>query len=128
LVKSVGFGWAMRVIAFTCLAVMLLALAVLKQRPSPKKPRKLMDWPAFLELRFDIFCASQFFLLAGAYVPFYYLPLFAEERVGMSESLSYNMVSVMSAGSVFGRIILGIAATMYGVFPSSDCSPSSLAC
>src|ERR1700759_930106 len=91
LVNSVGFGWTVRIIAFICLAVMLFGLAVLKQRPSPKRPRKLIDWSAFLELRFDAFSASQFFVFAGAYVPFFFLPIFAQEKAGMSESLSLNM-------------------------------------
>jgi predicted MFS family arabinose efflux permease len=117
LVNSVGFGWTVRIIAFICLAVMLLAIAVLKQRPSPNKPRQLIDWSAFQELRFNLFCLSQFFLLAAAYIPFYYLPCFAQKRVGMSESLSYNMLTIMSTASVFGRIFLGAAAVIYGVFP-----------
>lgn len=117
LLKKVGFGWTLRIIAFICLAVALLALAIIRPRASPNKPRRLFDWSAFREAKFNLYCASQVFLLVGAYIPFYYLALFAKERVGMSEDLSYSMLAVMSAGSIVGRFALGLAAVKYGVFP-----------
>jgi predicted MFS family arabinose efflux permease len=117
LVNAVGFGWALRVIAFIALAVMLVALAVLKQRPSPQQPRKLIDWSAFHEPRFNVFCVATFFMMAAAYVPYYYIPVFGQEKVGMSQNLSNDMLAVMSTGSIFGRISPGILAVKYGVFP-----------
>lgn len=116
MVSAIGFGWAMRLIAFIDLAFMLVAIAVLKQRPTPQRPRQLVDWSAFQEPRYNYFCAVMFFVLAAAYVPFYYLAVFATEKLGTSESLSYSLISVMGAGSVFGRAILGLAALKYGVF------------
>lgn len=49
-------------------------------------------------------------------MPFYFLAVYAEEKVSMSDKLSYNMLSILGAGSVFGRMFLGMAAVRYGVF------------
>jgi predicted MFS family arabinose efflux permease len=117
LVDSVGFPWTLRIIAFIILGGLLVSIAVLKQRPSPNKPRALIDVTAFREARFNIYSLAIFFMFIGAYVPFYYVPVYAQEFLGISESLAYDMLTVMAAGSIFGRIIPPFVALRYGALP-----------
>lgn len=104
-------------IAFIVLASLLLALALLRQRPSPNKPRALLDMTAFREARFNVFALSSFFVFAGAYTPFFYLAVFSQEKLGISESMSYNLLAILGAGSTFGRALPGLLAVRYGTFP-----------
>jgi predicted MFS family arabinose efflux permease len=117
LVNSVGFAWTLRIIAFIVLAGLLISILVMKQRPSPNKPRKILDLTAFREARYVIFCVAGFFMFAGAYIPFYFVPVYAESVLGISEDLSYDMLAVMAAGSIFGRLIPPFVALRYGSLP-----------
>lgn len=92
---------------------MLVGLAILRQRPIPQKPRELVDWSAFREARFNYFCAACVLMLAGLYVPFFYMTLYAQEKVGVSSKLSYDLISVMGAGSAIGRLVLGLSAVHF---------------
>jgi predicted MFS family arabinose efflux permease len=116
LIVSVGFGWAVRIIAFIILGCILLSLFTLKQRPSPNKPRKLIDPTAFREMGFNIFTVALFFAFAGLYLPFYYLPIFAEEKLGASQNLTFDVLSILGGGSIIGRILPGILAVHFGTF------------
>src|ERR1700744_3807477 len=90
LVNSVGFGWTVRIIAFIVLAGLLLSIAVLRQRPTPNKPRALMDLTAFREARFNVFAIACLLMFAGAYNPFYFAAVFSQEVLHLSANMSYN--------------------------------------
>jgi predicted MFS family arabinose efflux permease len=117
LVNSIGFAWTLRIISFIVLAGLLISIIVLKQRPSSNEPRKILDLAAFREARYTVFCIAGFFMFAGAYIPFYYVPVYSQTVLGVSEDLSYDMLAVMAAGSIFGRIIPPYIALRYGSLP-----------
>ena len=98
------------------LAFLIVTFVLLKQRPSSNKPRKLLDLSAFRQPEYSLFCAAVFFIFVGAYTPVYYLSIFAEAKLGASESLSFDILAVLGAGSTLGRIIPNIAAAKYGAF------------
>src|ERR1700761_4555500 len=107
IVKSIGFGWAVRVMAFITLACLLGSIVLLKQRVLPDKPRKPLDLTAFREARFNIFNTASLILFMGAYTPFYYLAIYAQREVGISQSMSYNTISILGVGMAVGRPFVG---------------------
>ena len=98
------------------MALLIISLVVLKQRPSSNKPRKMIDLSAFKQPEYSLFCIAVFFVFTGAYTPFYYLSIFAEENLGASQSLAFDLLAVLGAGSTIGRIVPNIAAAKYGAF------------
>jgi MFS family permease len=50
LLDQVGFGWAVRILGFTALALQLIPIAVMKMRVRPGKVRSIIDWTAFTDL------------------------------------------------------------------------------
>ena len=118
LVNRVGFGWAMRIISFIVLAGLLVSLAVLRQRPTPRKPRALMDVTAFREARFIVFAIACLFMFAGAYNPFYFASVFSREVLQLSENMCYNMLAIIGAGTTVGRLLPAFAAMRYGSLPT----------
>ncbi|KIW04944.1 uncharacterized protein PV09_04109 [Verruconis gallopava] len=116
LVQSVGFGWTLRIFAFVCLAFLTIAVTVLKQRVTPKKPRKLLDLTALKEADYMCFNAGMFLVFVGGYIPYYYMPAFAQEKIHTSEDLAYHMLPVIAAGSTIGRILPNFAMQRFGVF------------
>lgn len=118
LVSEVGFGWAMRIIAFITLAGLLVAMTVLRQRPTPQKPRALVDLTAFREARFMVFAVACLLMFAGAYNPFYFAAVFSREVLHLSQNLSYNMLAIIGAGTTVGRLLPAFAAMRYGSLPT----------
>ncbi|KAM0420394.1 hypothetical protein ACHAPT_011814 [Fusarium lateritium] len=119
LVYRLGFGWTTRITGFVALAGLVFANVVLKLRQHPvgkNKRRVWIDWPAFREATFTIACLSVFVAFTGLYTPFYYIQSFALNRGLAGGNLSLNLLAILNAGSVFGRIIPNLLADKLGPF------------
>ncbi|KAI9370021.1 major facilitator superfamily domain-containing protein [Aspergillus egyptiacus] len=116
LIRSVGFGWAMRTVAFLILA--LLVLANLTVRPFyPPHPRKLTRAELLKPLRepqFLLLTAGLFLFTYGFYVPINYLPVQAIAAGGMSPDLAQYLLPMLNAGSLFGRLFSGFLGDRIG--------------
>ncbi|OAL06077.1 MFS general substrate transporter [Phaeosphaeriaceae sp. SRC1lsM3a] len=118
LTKSAGFPWAIRAIGFVALAAATLSTPALLSGSSmlatKRKARALFDKTALHDKLFLIFTASTFFTFLGYIVPYFYIPTYARERLGSSDSLSLYMLVFSIAGSFFGRLISGVIAHYVG--------------
>ncbi|EAT92589.2 hypothetical protein SNOG_01094 [Parastagonospora nodorum SN15] len=118
LTKSAGFPWAMRAIGFVALVAACLSIPALlsgsKMLATKRKARALFDKSALHERLFLIFTACSFFTFLGYMVPYFYIPTYARERLGSSDSLSLYMLVFAIAGSFFGRLTSGVIAHFAG--------------
>jgi predicted MFS family arabinose efflux permease len=118
LTKTVGFPWAIRAIGFVALGAATLSIPALlsgsKMLATRRKARALFDKSALKDRLFLIFTASTFFTFLGYIVPYFYIPTYARERLGTSDSLSLYMLVFAIAGSFFGRLISGVIAHYCG--------------
>ena len=112
--QQIGFRWATRVMGFIMLATLLVAIAVYRVRVLPPEKRRLLDLQAFKEPPFAAFNTLVFFTCVGLYVPYFYISSWATREGIMSPSLAFNMVPILSAGSVFGRILPNLVADKLG--------------
>lgn len=111
---QIGFGWATRVIAFILLGLSVVPLIFMRPRVAPPKhKRAFVDHTALKEAPFLAFCVSGFAFM-GLYVPFFYLQLYALHYGVVSQDLSAYLVTLLNAGSVFGRILPNFAADHLG--------------
>ncbi|KAK7207743.1 major facilitator superfamily domain-containing protein [Myxozyma melibiosi] len=110
----IGFAWTTRTMGFIMLATQALGISVLKLRTTPKFKRAIWDQTALKDPIFVVFTAVIFFAFGGAYIPYYYVKSFANERAGLSSSTSFYMLSIINAGSIFGRIIPNFIADVVG--------------
>ena len=78
--------------------------AAKRQVPS-QKPRSLIDTRAFTELPFVVYVIALFFLYAGFWVPFFYIPSYAKLSLHLSDDLSFYMLAITNASTLFGRIL-----------------------
>ncbi|GFF28591.1 riboflavin transporter MCH5 [Aspergillus udagawae] len=124
---QVGAGWATRIIAFIALATLMISVLIAKPRLSPsKKSRRLVDPDAFKSSLFVLYNLGSFFAFVGLYIPFFYLIIYAHRKIGIAEDISFYLLSVINASSIFGRIIPGLLADRFGALEvSSFCA---LAC
>lgn len=119
LVPSLGFPWAVRVIAFVMLGTYMACYPTLLYKPDKKiLVRSLIDVKSFSDLPFLLIVSSGFFCAVAYYLPSLYLPLFAETEIvgfqGRNTDLATYLIAVVNGASVIGRIAAGAIATFIG--------------
>lgn len=119
----------MRIVGFMILALFLCSWAFLKTR-FPPKPKLHFDTKAeavkqFFDLGllvrnrpYGTFVLGTCLVSWGLYTPFTYIEVFARSH-GISENLSPYMLSLINAGSTFGRIVPGLISDKLGRFNST---------
>ncbi|KAF4989419.1 hypothetical protein FGRMN_9144 [Fusarium graminum] len=115
MIKSVGFPWMMRTVAFMFLFLLGIACFTVQSRLPPRpKPFVFMEYLNGLrELPMLITVIGFFFFMWGMFLPFNYVLLQAE-AAGMSENLITYLLPILNAVSILGRIIPGIIADRIG--------------
>ncbi|KAF4428238.1 monocarboxylate transporter 2 [Fusarium acutatum] len=117
LVVRVGFGWAMRSVAFLFLGLLVIANVTIKSRlPPPRRKFDIKDFiTPFKEMPFLLLTVAGFMLYLGSFLPFNFIIVQAKE-LGVSDSLAQYLVSIVNAASTFGRLVPAYFGDRIGVF------------
>ena len=75
LLPSVGFGWTVRVMGFVVLFNSVIIVTIARVRLPPQKFGPLVDWSAFKEASYTLFCVGMFFNLWAVYFCYFYVSL-----------------------------------------------------
>ncbi|KAH8807895.1 major facilitator superfamily domain-containing protein, partial [Xylogone sp. PMI_703] len=102
---QIGFGWATRVLGFVCLTIILTNLVVLRPLPRVANQAKLTWEMVRSNVPYLIVLVAYFFFTLGLYVPFFYLPAYAQARLHVSEQFTFTLVPVLNGGSCVGRVL-----------------------
>jgi MFS family permease len=115
LIPQIGFPWTMRVCGFIVLGLLVFASSTVRSRipPSPRPFNVLDFFKPFAEPTFATMSVGNFFGFLALFIPFNYITLSALS-LGMSVHLSNYLLSILNAGSIFGRIFPGWAADKLG--------------
>lgn len=115
LIAEVGFAWAMRTCGFLVLFLLIIANLTIKPfnppYPKPVSGRQLLQ--PLKEVDFLLLAAGVFCFSYGFFAPINYLPVAAISG-GMSPDLAQYLLSILNAGSLFGRLLAGIFADKIG--------------
>ena len=112
---TLGFPWATRIIAFMVLGLLCISLAIMRPRTQVSaKARPLFDPSAFREAPFNIFSLALFLSFIGLYFPFFYASIYGSRIANLPDDTAFYLLSVLNAGSVFGRVVPGIVADKIG--------------
>lgn len=103
LLGIVGYAWAVRILGFTSLATLLVPIIVMKMRVKPGKARALIDTTAFTDWPFMVFVLGCVIGFIGLYTGFFYTAYYGQATGITDETLSFYLVPILNAGSVFGR-------------------------
>jgi hypothetical protein len=100
LIVKVGFGWAMRSVAFMLLGLLIFGNATVKARLPPlRRPVHLMDFVRpYFEIPFLLLSISSFFIYIAGFLPFNYL-IVQGEASGMSTNLAGYLIPILNAAS-----------------------------
>ncbi|KAG6375940.1 MFS general substrate transporter [Boletus reticuloceps] len=104
LFSKFGFGWAVRFSALvTAVMCAVVVLTVRLQRPINKRTGIVLEVQTIQNRRFLLLVVGSFFVCLGMFTPYFYISDYAQSR-HMSSKAAFCVLSIMNAGSVFGRI------------------------
>ncbi|CAN6675109.1 riboflavin transporter Mch5p [Trichomonascus vanleenenianus] len=117
LYSKVGFGWAIRCLAFMSTMLLILAFILIRPRLEQKSlklhPRNIIDLGAFKDKRFIFLTLMTLSLELALLIGVTFLPSYCLAQ-GMSQTQAYLMLALMNALGIPGRYISGLAADRYG--------------
>lgn len=98
LIAQIGFGWAMRVSAFSILALLIVANITVKpfQLPRPRPLSFEHFYLPFTEVKFLTLTIGLLLFTFGLYIPIDYIPVEAA-AAGMSPHLVEYLVPILNA-------------------------------
>ncbi|KAK5944338.1 hypothetical protein PMZ80_003619 [Knufia obscura] len=115
MIPRTGFPWAMRTCAFIVLGLMIFANLTVTSRVPPRKRK--FDFMAFIrpfkEVTFALVAVGLWIFYWGMFIPFAFIVSDAVAH-GMSITLAQYLVSILNAGSIFGRSLPGIIGDKIG--------------
>lgn len=96
------------------LSTSVIPIVGMKQRISASRPRDLFDLTALWDPAFLLFNLGVFFGFMGVYVLYFYVQLYAIQQTDTDTNLTFYLLSIINAGSFFGRLIPNFFADTTG--------------
>lgn len=116
LFDRVGWGWAIRTLALISLVLSGLSNLLLRSRLPPALDASTHpDVRIFHSLPFTLTTLGVFLLEFALFIPLTYISTYALSR-GFSPSFASQVVTILNAGSVVGRVLPGWYADKIGPF------------
>lgn len=107
-------------------ATLLIPITVMKTRIQPPKARSLIDTTAFRDFPFVTFVLGALIGFIGLYVELFYISYFSEASGITDSSMSFYLVPILNAGSVFGRTLPNMLSDKVG--PINVIIPGAFIC
>ena len=126
LIDRIGFGWSVRVLGFIAFATLLIPIFVMEQRVKPPRARALIDWTVFTDVPFALFVLACFIGFIGLYTMFFYISYYGAAQQITDPALSFYLIPILNAASVFGRTVPNAMSDIYG--PLNIIIPGGLIC
>ncbi|KAH7019919.1 major facilitator superfamily domain-containing protein [Ilyonectria destructans] len=116
LIGKVGYAWATRVIALICLLCSLIGICLIRSRlPPAKNATAHPDFRIFRSLPFLFTTIGIFLLEFSLFIPLGYISTYALHQ-GFGKDFSYNLLPILNAGSIVGRVLPGYYADVIGPY------------
>lgn len=116
LIGKIGYAWATRVIALICLLCSLIGICLIRSRlPPAKNATAHPDFRIFRSLPFLFTTIGIFLLEFSLFIPLGYISTYALHQ-GFGKDFSYNLLPILNAGSIVGRVLPGYYADVIGPY------------
>ncbi|KAH6981535.1 riboflavin transporter MCH5 [Ilyonectria sp. MPI-CAGE-AT-0026] len=119
---SLGWGWGVRILSFICISLMAVAHCFVRSRLPPSKTASIHpDIRIFKETPFLFTTVAVFLMEFALFIPLTYISSYAAAQ-GFGDKFSFQILTIMNAGSFFGRLLPGWWADRAGPFNSNMAS------
>ncbi|KAK0440347.1 major facilitator superfamily domain-containing protein [Armillaria borealis] len=116
LIDLMGFRWALRITGLMTLVALGVADIFLRPRASAK-PATKVDKTLMMDKVFLFLCSIGLLSGPGFYVPIFYVPDYAINKLERSAQDGANAAALISAFSAAGRVFVGIVGDRLGHLP-----------
>lgn len=111
----IGFSWTTRVISFILLGLSAIPLIVMHGRTELSGTMRCpYDRTVFKDAPFSLSMLGAFLIFLTGYVPFFYIAIFADAHGLWTPDSTPYLITILNAGSVFGRIVPNAMADRLG--------------
>ena len=116
LVDRLGFPWAVRVIGFLVFGTLAIPISIMKMRFKAPKARALLDYSALTDVPYMLFIFATMVGFTGLNVAVFYVSFYPLNKGITDSNLSFYMVAIFNAASIFGRIVPNAISDKTGPF------------
>ncbi|KAJ1801362.1 hypothetical protein LPJ59_000363 [Coemansia sp. RSA 2399] len=114
MINSLGTAWALRITGIIIFVVNSVASLFMRNRLHVEAREKIIDFSVVRDPKFMLVFMGAICCVTGYFTPFFELPTFAIQKMGKSNSFSDNLVTIINAASVVGRVGTGQIAPFLG--------------
>ena len=95
----------------------IIIVTFVRPRLAPRPKGPLVEWGAFKEPVYSLFCIGIFLALWGLYFAYYYISVFGKDIIHISSSTSLTLVMLINGVGIPGRLIPALLADrFFGAF------------
>ncbi|PIL29207.1 MFS general substrate transporter [Ganoderma sinense ZZ0214-1] len=116
LIPTVGFGWAVRIIAFIIMACLIVSCLTIRTRlplSGRMSLRTAIDFGGWKDPRYVLATIGSFLLFYSFFIPYFYIQIYANFR-GIDPGIANYLLAILNAMNVPSRILPGFIADRYG--------------
>ncbi|KAJ2395292.1 hypothetical protein GGI05_001649, partial [Coemansia sp. RSA 2603] len=110
MVSKLGWQWSLRITGFVIIGVGFVAGMFMRRRIEVTKRDKIVDFSVLSDIKFILLFLAAVLVAGAYYIPFYFMPSYAEEVIGRSSIWGANTSSILNASGIAGRILMGMLA------------------
>ncbi|POS68851.1 major facilitator superfamily transporter [Diaporthe helianthi] len=117
LIARISFPWAVRTVGFMVLATSLVPLAVMRPLWLPSggaNRHRLFDRTVLPDRVYMFWSLTNVVGWLGLQVPLFYVNVYGEKELGMSQHDAFYLSAILGAGSLPGRIIMALVSDWVG--------------
>ncbi|KAH7110937.1 putative MFS monocarboxylate transporter [Dactylonectria macrodidyma] len=119
---SLGWGWGVRILGFLYIGLLAVANCFVRSRLPPSKNASIHpDIRIFKEKPFLFTTIAVFLMEFALFIPLTYISSYAAAQ-GFSHEFCFQILTILNAGSFFGRLLPGWWADRVGPFNSNMAS------
>ncbi|KIO16962.1 hypothetical protein M407DRAFT_33392 [Tulasnella calospora MUT 4182] len=116
LLPVVGRKWTMRILGLILLVVQGVAnMLVTRRLPVTNHPGGLTNPRAFKSVPYSLYVLAAFVGFLGMYTPLTFIDVSAIRTAHLSRDFSFDLVSIINAASLIGRVGGGLCSDRFGV-------------
>lgn len=114
LLGRIGFPWTVRIIGFIMLGTNAITIAFYRTRLPPRRSGQIIEWGAFKETPYVLYCLAAFMFFWGLYFAFFYVGSYGRDRLDMSYQSSVNLLLTMVCVGFIWRVLPNFLADRLG--------------
>ncbi|OBZ66781.1 Riboflavin transporter MCH5 [Grifola frondosa] len=116
LIPIVGFGWAVRIVAFLIMVCLIVSCITIRTRlplSGHVSLRTAVDFDGFRDPQYVLAGIGAFLLFYAFFIPYFYIQIYADFQ-GVPSRISDYILPIMNALNLPSRILPGLLADRFG--------------